>query len=245
MSSNRDPLAEALFDAGRSELPSAHARTRTLSAMSVSPVASKGDSGATSPKSRKRHVSRRDRGKHQPILALGVVAMCAAAALVLAWRRSANDAPLIVSEPPPAVPAASSSSAPSLDEPAPTAEPSAPPPPRSRTPPTSTSASPAPVVLTLAEEISALDSVRERLRTGDAEAALKVLDSYEGRQQPRRLGNEAVVLRIEALVRAGRRADASVLAQRFIEKNPNSPLADRARALTSAPANPATDGGNP
>ena len=104
----------------------------------------------------------------------------------------------------------------------------------------SASASAAPAVVesvpspadALADEVRALDEVRQSLRSGAATKALSQLDQY-AKDHPRPvLGNEAQVLRIEALVGAGRKAAAKAMATEYLRQWPNSPFAPKVRALT-------------
>ncbi len=86
-------------------------------------------------------------------------------------------------------------------------------------------------VASLPEEIGALDRVRSALSAGNATAALRGLDDYEHVLHGTRLTAEAAVLRIDALARSGRAREASDLARRFVDGNPGSPLAERARTF--------------
>jgi hypothetical protein len=82
----------------------------------------------------------------------------------------------------------------------------------------------------LAEEVAALDRAR-RLVATDPERALRQLDEYEQRFPHGDLAPEALVLRIEALVRAGERARAEVLATSYLASHPKSPHAKRIRTI--------------
>ncbi|MEJ7730213.1 MAG: tetratricopeptide repeat protein [Polyangiaceae bacterium] len=104
----------------------------------------------------------------------------------------------------------------------------------------------APPAPPLSVEVAALDAARAALASGDVPSALRQLDAFDARTGPKRLAGEATLLRIEALLRAGQRGRAADLARRFVEQNPDSPLADRARALTAGPTDsPADRGGSP
>lgn len=82
----------------------------------------------------------------------------------------------------------------------------------------------------LAAEISALDAARSALSSGDAAGALTLLDVYS-REHPRgRLQLEAEVLRIDALDKSGKTAQAKDRARQFLQRHPNSVLASRVRA---------------
>jgi hypothetical protein len=83
---------------------------------------------------------------------------------------------------------------------------------------------------TLTDELSSLQLASNALGAGDAHAALAALDQYD-RMKGQKMRAEATVLRIEALSRAGQPDAASVLAKRFVEQNPESPLVDRARSF--------------
>jgi TolA-binding protein len=89
---------------------------------------------------------------------------------------------------------------------------------------------------TLTEEVAALDAARRALTAGDARRALAQLDRYDSELQGARLRSEAMLLRSEALAADGRKAAAVELAREFLATYPNSPLADRARALARGDA---------
>lgn len=82
---------------------------------------------------------------------------------------------------------------------------------------------------TLPREVELLDDARGALQRGSATEALSALDRY-AREFPRgRLSTEALVLRIDALARAGRASEAKSLGERFLSTSPNSPHAARIR----------------
>jgi hypothetical protein len=83
--------------------------------------------------------------------------------------------------------------------------------------------------VTLSDEVALLDRARTALQQGDFDAALSMLETYERRPEAR-LGDEAALLRMEALAGAGRKTEAAELATRFLAANPTSTLADRARS---------------
>jgi hypothetical protein len=83
----------------------------------------------------------------------------------------------------------------------------------------------------LREEADALDAARERLTLGDAVGALAQLDAYQRRFAGGALREEAQLLRIEALVRAGDRAAASAVARHFLKNYPASVHVRRVAAL--------------
>jgi hypothetical protein len=84
----------------------------------------------------------------------------------------------------------------------------------------------------ISPEIAALDEARTALRQGRAQDALAALDRY-GAEYGKNGGLrvEAMVLRIDALLRSGNRARATALANAFLARNPKSPYAARVRAL--------------
>jgi len=80
-------------------------------------------------------------------------------------------------------------------------------------------------------ELEAIEGARAALTRGDASRALKLLDQYAARFPKPRLGAEATLLRIEALVARGDRATATRLGKAFLEREPRSPYARRVRSL--------------
>jgi hypothetical protein len=97
--------------------------------------------------------------------------------------------------------------------------------------------------VTLADELVQLKRVENALGAGDTKHALDELDSYDRAPKGQRMRAEATLLRIEALSRAGRAEAAAVLARRFVEQNPKSPLVDRARSFVVN--DPSAAGGQP
>jgi hypothetical protein len=94
---------------------------------------------------------------------------------------------------------------------------------------------PAPPSPTLSDEVAALQVARTALAGHDAGAALAALDRYKSRYPQGRLAPEATVLRIEAMIERGDRAQATALAERFEASNPKSPYAERIRTILSRP----------
>lgn len=91
----------------------------------------------------------------------------------------------------------------------------------------------APSSASLAAELADIDRARRALAQGDAAASLAALDAYD--RAPGVLRPEAVVLRAEALVRAGRTEEARALARRELASAPRGPQAARLRAIAGAP----------
>ncbi|HSU41212.1 MAG TPA: hypothetical protein VLJ38_16660 [Polyangiaceae bacterium] len=88
---------------------------------------------------------------------------------------------------------------------------------------------------TLGQELALLQAARAALDAGDGKHALALLDHYARSTQKPRLADEATVVRLEALSRTGRGAEAAKLAREFVAEHPGSPLVDRARAFITTP----------
>lgn len=83
----------------------------------------------------------------------------------------------------------------------------------------------------LHDEVRCLDEARAKLARGDASGALVSLDKHD-REFPRGLlGAEADMLRVEALVKAGRGDEARARGERLLAREPNGPHAKRLRTL--------------
>jgi hypothetical protein len=85
---------------------------------------------------------------------------------------------------------------------------------------------------TLREEARTLDGARNRLANGDPAASLQRLADYDRRFPNGSLHEEALLLRIEALVRLDNRTDARALAARFLKAYPASVHAERVKSLS-------------
>jgi outer membrane protein assembly factor BamD (BamD/ComL family) len=91
----------------------------------------------------------------------------------------------------------------------------------------------------LSAELSLIETARTALREGRARDALAALDEHRSRFARGAFEEEAAVLRIEALAKAGDSATASRLARSFLDTRPHSPYASRVRrALASVGAEP-------
>jgi hypothetical protein len=86
----------------------------------------------------------------------------------------------------------------------------------------------------LGGEIAVIDRAREALMAGDSDRTLAIVDDYERTRTAPRLAAEAAVLRIEALSHRGERTRAAALASAFLRDHPQSPVADRMRAIVDA-----------
>jgi len=86
-------------------------------------------------------------------------------------------------------------------------------------------------VSSLAREIALLDESRASLARGDATGALKLLDQHAQQFARGNLGPEAVVMRIEALMRLGDERAARALASQFALDHPNDSHLARIQSL--------------
>jgi hypothetical protein len=91
--------------------------------------------------------------------------------------------------------------------------------------------SPAPSSTSLREQIVALDAIRRTLEAGDAAGALAALDRYAHDFPKSMLAPEAIVVRIEALLKQGDRQRAAAIAHRFVASHPESPHVARIQSL--------------
>lgn len=118
--------------------------------------------------------------------------------------------------------------------------------PRAVTPPApATSASAMPVVGVLpplaphseaaspdvSQEIALLDRARQALGRGDAHTALAVLADHDRRFPHGELGLETELVRVEALVQSGKRAQAVRRARALLAQHPHSPYTARIQTL--------------
>jgi len=105
------------------------------------------------------------------------------------------------------------------------ATPNTPPPPAAQHGRTSANAS------DLTDQIAALDAARGALATGDANGALALVRKYQTQYPTGAFRPEAAAIKIEALVKAGRTAEAKNLAEKFETSFGAGPLADRVARL--------------
>ena len=87
----------------------------------------------------------------------------------------------------------------------------------------------------IASEIEELDRARAALGAGESKRAIDRLNRYDRMFPQGTLRDEALRLRIEALVSNGERATARTLAQRFRGLYPDSPHTERLKALVRDP----------
>ncbi|MGK3990129.1 hypothetical protein WME99_44205 [Sorangium sp. So ce136] len=111
-------------------------------------------------------------------------------------------------------------------------------PPRSTTAASRARSAPVAPADALREQVALIDRARDALGAGDAAGCLSELDAYDRRFPRSAMGEEATVLRIEALIRLGARARAADLGRRFLASRPTSPHAAGVRALLDATTDP-------
>lgn len=85
----------------------------------------------------------------------------------------------------------------------------------------------------LREEIALMDQARSALRNGAPSRTISALEQYRARFPHGSFGQEATVLRIEALEASGSHARAVAEAKWFLSRNPNSPHAERLRRIVN------------
>jgi hypothetical protein len=77
------------------------------------------------------------------------------------------------------------------------------------------------------EQIRVIDEAHASVSRRDSAAALRAVDQYSSQCPGGFLGQEAAVIRIEALDQSGNHARAASLARAFLAKHPASPHATR------------------
>ena len=93
----------------------------------------------------------------------------------------------------------------------------------------------------IAAEVAAVDSARRALGRGDASQALRELNAYQAEYPRGVLGQEAALLRIEALAVGGNAGAAKALARRFFAAQPTSPHRKRIESIVG-PLGPTSSG---
>jgi hypothetical protein len=83
------------------------------------------------------------------------------------------------------------------------------------------------------DQIRLIDEANASLHGGDAKAALRTADVYSTKYPNGALGQEAAVIRIEALEQSGSHARAASLARAFLAKHPTSAHAKRLEGIAS------------
>jgi hypothetical protein len=87
----------------------------------------------------------------------------------------------------------------------------------------------------LAAQIAVVDSARGALRRGEAERALSVVRNYQVDYPTGTFRPEVSAIKIEALAKLGRKAEARALAERFVKTYGPGPLAERVSRLGGLP----------
>lgn len=90
----------------------------------------------------------------------------------------------------------------------------------------------------LAEEVRALDQARQAALSHDSARALRLVTAYQAKFPKGKLGPEATVLAIEALIASGQKGAAAHLARTFLQRDPSGPLAERVRTLLRGATSP-------
>jgi predicted secreted protein len=97
-------------------------------------------------------------------------------------------------------------------------------------PPVASASASVPITCSLSDEVASLDKVRVALATSGA-AALADLARHERECPGGSMTSEATMLRLEALVHAGKEGDARALARRLVSADPNGPYVRRVLSL--------------
>lgn len=84
----------------------------------------------------------------------------------------------------------------------------------------------------LREQIALIDSARAAIAANAGQNALDALRRYQDKYPAGSFRPEAAALKIEALIKLGRRAEARTLAERFTSQYGAGPLADRVARIT-------------
>ncbi len=96
----------------------------------------------------------------------------------------------------------------------------------------------------LRDEITFLDGARAALTAGDGRRALELVRRYQEKFPRASFRPEATAIKIEALLKLDRQADARALAVRFVTENRGSLLAKRVAALVGLDDRAAPSGTN-
>ncbi len=86
----------------------------------------------------------------------------------------------------------------------------------------------------LAADVALIDRAKKRLGRGDATATLRELEAYGKARNTGVLDREALVLKVEALVLAGKRSQAREVARGYLERFPEDAYTRRLRQLVAA-----------
>jgi hypothetical protein len=83
----------------------------------------------------------------------------------------------------------------------------------------------------LGQQIALIDGARSAIAAGASDRALEILRKYQSEYPSGGFRPEATALKIEALVKLGRTAEARALAGRFVDEHAGTPIADRVARL--------------
>jgi hypothetical protein len=234
-----EELASDLFEVGRDERPTTASRDEARAALGLSVVAI--PHGATAQAAGAGKGSAFVLWKTVGLALVGGIAIGFLASRGVTARNEEPVAGAVASvDTRPAAPPAVASNAP-IAEATPTPASAAPPAITSVAPKaTGTLPAPAPTTAeiapdTLASELKSLEETRARLAAGDPTGALAKLSVYEKSFPRGALRNEATVLRIEALVKAGRRDEAKALGETYLRSHATDVNGQRVRRLLDAP----------
>ena len=245
------PFVRELLAAGREERPSARTTQRALVALGTAATALTAPSsaaGLTSAAAGTAAAASKTAGAGVGAamiakwVGVGVVAGAAAVgaagvieplvwpepAAVPAESQSVPAAKLVAPSPPPSEPA----SLPPLEIKSDPSQPKVPV--RSFDPVRPSDQTAAPGDSALAREVALLDQARAALRGGDTTSATRLLDAYDDQSEVHHLSGEALYIRMETLVRAGKPRAAAAVARRLLELHPHSAHAARARDVAAA-----------
>ena len=79
----------------------------------------------------------------------------------------------------------------------------------------------------IGDQVAFIDSARAAMATDDSRRALEILRRYQDKYPAGSFRPEAIALKVEALMKLGREAEARALAQRFVAEHRGSLLARR------------------
>lgn len=224
-------LARAMLGAARQEAPDERLLQRTLLAVGTG-AAVIGATGAAGGMGAGTSSLSALAAKWFGIGAIGgIVTMGAAVGVeqAVSSRVEAVEKPAAVVAPAPvdvpAKPRDVSKEATAVPEPVPTAKLGATPPP-SAPRPEAKAGEPS-----IGAELVAIDNARAALAAGNNARALSLVSAYERQPGQKRMSQEALVIRMEALARSGDSAGARSSAERLLAISPNGPQAARARQI--------------
>src|SRR5262249_27113279 len=139
--------------------------------------------------------------------------------------RAARHAPEPHAAPPPVTAPVRPAPAAQVQAPTPPAEAVTQPPPRAAAPPPRSRAVGA--AGDLADQVAFIDSARAAMSAGNGARALEILHRYQDKYPGGSFRPEAAAIRIEALMKLGREAEARTLSERFVAEHRGSLLARR------------------